>query len=431
MDRKIDHKLQVFLEEPGFMKLFALFKEKYRSLGRVGGSVSLKGFADDELEAIAGFYGISKAKLSQKGTVSLQAFEKELAKTSFSEYTLLDIMEKVLGEKIISKKEERRLEHEREEAFIQSLLEEIPGAHWWLQRLAEKSPDTRWIWSLYKQNDEDLYEKIIMAYRAFTYLPKQGEFERLPFFSERVSGNPHYFDSQRTAGKLLHHMLFVDQLRKGNNRMTMPKTVEELNDLLAEYGIFRDDLWNFVTCQQLLASTEEVHPVWKAACESRTVMNVPMKELMKVDKIWPIHGNTVWVVENSGVASMMMDALPKVPIVCTHGQVRMAGWRLLDLIVQSGATIFYSGDMDPEGLLIADRMKTRYKDKVILWKMEKQTYLNYLSEEDIADRLSKLDSIRNSELFELRDVLKEQKKACYQESFVNELKKSIENYTHK
>ncbi|WP_170006061.1 TIGR02679 family protein [Bacillus fonticola] len=418
----MNKKLYVFRNEPGFLKLFSLFKEKYRSLGRVGGAVSVNGFTDNELESIAGFLGQPKDKLLHKGSVSLLAFEKELPNTGFAEYNLLTLLEEVLQQSIFSKREGLEREQEQEEAFINSLKQAIPEASSWLLRIHSKTPDTRWIWSLYKQNKEELYEIVVTAYKAFLSLPEEGEFERLPFFSQRMTGNPHYFDNNGVAGKLLLHCMFVDQMLRGNDEATMPRSVEELNDLLAEYGILRDDLWNFVTCQRLLASSEDtIHPVWQASIHSQTVMNVPMKEMAKVDRVWPANGNKVWIVENSSVCSTIMDAVPNAPIVCTHGQLRMASWRLLELLVASNCTLYYSGDLDPEGIAIAEKLKKRHKDQVVFWRMDSQTYKTSLSNEDMTSRLSKLDSISSPEWNELICLMREVRKAGYQEAIVNSL----------
>lgn len=73
----------------------------------------------------------------------------------------------------------------------------------------------------------------------------------------------------------------------------------------------RDDLENFVTCRGLLASIGDIpHPVLQAAVHTNTVMNLPMKELTKVDRIWPAKGLRVWIVENSSVSSTIMEAVP-------------------------------------------------------------------------------------------------------------------------
>src|SRR5690606_20324056 len=123
-----------------------------------------------------------------KGAIALADFEKELASTSFSDYQLVPLIEAVLGEKILSKKEEIEREQAEENTFIDSLLREIPEVDWWLDWIQRKPVDSRWIWSQYRQNRTELAEKIIVVAKAFTALPGEGKFERLPFFSQRVTG---------------------------------------------------------------------------------------------------------------------------------------------------------------------------------------------------------------------------------------------------
>lgn len=418
----MNHETQIFKEEPGFLKLFQLFKEKYQSLGRIGGTVNLRTFNEVELESIAGFLGQSKESILKKGSIALLDFEQELSNTNLSGYTLFQLLEEVLGESIITKKEKLNQEQKQEEDFIHSLNQLIPTMAWWFQWIHSKSPDTRWIWSLYKQNKHDVYEKIIMVCKAFISLPTKGEFERLPLFSQRITGNPHDFDNHEVAGKLLIHCMYVDRVLHENMDGAMPKTAEELNELLAEYGIMRDDLWNFVTCRGLLASSQnKIHPVWQAAINCQTVMNIPMRELSKIDRVWPAKGNKVWIIENSSVCSTVMDAVGAAAIVCTHGQLRMASWHLLDLLVQSNCTLYYSGDLDPEGIIIAERLKRKYKDQVVLWRMDKEAYKASLSSEDISNRLSKLKSITSSDWKELIHVMKDIKMAGYQEAIVSKL----------
>lgn len=422
----MNRKIQVFKDEPGFLKLFSLFKEKYRSLGRIGGNVPLTSFRPSEIESIAGFLGVPMQTLVKKGKIPLLEFEKELANTGYSEYTLLTLMQEVLGETIQTKKEELEQELKEENVFLSALNDAIPEASHWLEWIRSKSPETRWIWSLYKEDKEDLYGKMVTVSRAFASLPKDGSYERLPFFSQRTTGNPHYFDPNGAGGKLLVHRMYVHQVMEGNHDLTMPKTVEDLNDLYAGYGIMRDDLWNFVTCQGLLASTKgEIHPVWEAATSSNTVMNVPMKELAKLDSIWPAAGRNVWILENSGVCSTIMDAAKGAPIVCTHGQLRAAAWTLLDKLAQSNCMFYYSGDIDPEGIIIAEKLKKRYPNQLVTWRMDLKAYESSLSNEDISDRLLKLDKVVSSEWTDVIHIMKEKKKAGYQEAIVMDLIEDI------
>lgn len=422
----MNNRLQVFRDEPGFLKLFGLFRDKFRSLGRVGGFVSLKGFKKAEVESIAGFLGLSAVELIDKGRVGLGQFERELAKTGFSDLTLVEILEVIFQEQLLSKKQEAELILRLENDFVNSLRLDIPEVCWWLEWISKRTTDTRWIWSLYRQDEHFLAEMIRKVYGAFLSLPIKGDFERLPFFSQRTTGNPHYFDISESGGRLLLHILTVNKKTFEDAEYLFPKSTEEINDLLAEYGLLRDDLWNFVTVQGMIAYYQgEIHPVWNAAVQTRTVLNVPMKELARLETIKPASGRMVWIVENSSVASTIMDAVPDASVVCTHGQLRAASWRLLDKLAEEECTLFYSGDMDPEGVQIADRLKKRYHEKLVLWRMDPLAYESSLSNEDITGRISKLDGVSPEEWKVVVMMMRERKKAGYQEALVDVLIEDI------
>lgn len=420
--------VQVFRNEPGFIKLFKLFKEKYRSLGRARGAVSILSFTEEEIESIAGFMGLPAYDLLEKGKVALSSFEKAMIKTPFANFSLIQLMEEVLGETILTKNEEHEFDREKTRDFFNTLQTDLPDGTWWWDWIKSKQPDTRWIWSLYKQNSDQLMEYLRNVFRAFLELPKDNSFERLPLFAQRTTGNPHYFDQDKTAGKLLIHCMYVDQLQNdaGMFEQGMPKSSEEVNELFAQYGLMKDDLWSFVTCSGLLAEDENgIHPVWQAAATTNTVLNIPIKELLKLIKIRPVKGNKVWVVENSGVCSTIIDEVKSAPIICTHGQFRSASWVILDLLAGSGYFIHYSGDLDPEGILMAQRLKNRHPKNVSLWRMDKESYELAISEEDISSRLAKIETINLTELEEVVSLMKAHKKAAYQEGFISLLIQDI------
>src|SRR5690606_27551254 len=88
-----------------------------------------------------------------------------------------------------------------------------------------------------------------------------------------------------------------------------PAQTELISDLLWQYHLLRDDIQNFVTQANLLAyDRNRLLPVWKAAADERSVLNVPMRELIKADKVIASEGSSkVFIVENSGVFSALLD----------------------------------------------------------------------------------------------------------------------------
>ena len=66
-------------------------------------------------------------KLLQKGSLALLDFEKELSHTGFSDYNLLQLLEEVLQESILTKKEEAEQKQSQEKTFIHTLKKCYPA----------------------------------------------------------------------------------------------------------------------------------------------------------------------------------------------------------------------------------------------------------------------------------------------------------------
>lgn len=205
-------------------------------------------------------------------------------------------------------------------------------------------------------------------------------------------------------------------------------SVEEVNELLQSYRLLREDVLNFVTCAGIMAETESGrHLVWAAACETNTALNIPLREVMPLTRAYPSIGNTVFVVENAGVFSTLLDT--NVPLISTNGQLNLATMWLLDLLVKEGVILYYSGDFDPEGLKMAQRFIERYGEAVRLWHYERDDYLASqptipLSEE----RLTKLQSVTIDALQPLKKEMMRLKKAGYQEALVEVLQREVCSY---
>jgi DNA topoisomerase IA len=60
---------------------------------------------------------------------------------------------------------------------------------------------------------------------------------------------------------------------------------------------------------------------------------------------------------------MLRKSENKVSLICTSGQLNLSYHIDLDKI-KDLEFIYYAGDFDPEGLLIADKIKLKYKEKV-------------------------------------------------------------------
>ena len=114
------------------------------------------------------------------------------------------------------------------------------------------------------------------------------------------------------------------------------------------------------------------------------------------------------------------DRKRQVGLICSSGQPNQAVWIVLDMLSNSGAMMYYAGDFDPEGLLIAQKMKERYKERLELWHYTLDDYEKSKSKITITDTsLKKLQHISNQELQEIVERLLESKTAGYQENLLS------------
>ncbi|KDN58725.1 TIGR02679 family protein [Exiguobacterium sp. AB2] len=411
----VDEAVHYFKASTGFSRLFEQFRKKYASLGKVGGSVSIQSFKHDELEAIARFFGEDVATIRLKKTVTLRAFEKKLQTTKFEGVTLLELLEAYFGEALVTKQEAlAQMEGQRAERFRELKLT-YPTLTFWFTYLEGRTADTHWINRMVETDKFDVSCEQLS--QAMERLPL--DYERLPVFGQRILGNPHAFDRTTDLGKLLIHALHIKRGQIG----APPSDTERVNDLLLEFKLLRDDITNFVTCANVTAEREGTeHPMWHGAAWMHSVLNVPMRELLNVDRVRPSRGHTVWIVENSGVFSSLLDDVPDAPLVCTHGQFKLAAYRLLDALVASGCQLKYAGDFDPEGLQMAARLKERYGDKLDYWCMDLESYVASEPSVELAEeRLVKLDRVTDVELQDVVEEMKRRGRAGYQEALVEKM----------
>lgn len=423
MEKMVREAVEFFKADSVYDKLFVEFKKKYESLGRIGGSVSLTTYSMEDIEILARFLGLRKDRLLEKGTMTLRQFEKQLNRYRFEGLSLKSLLEAYFDKPLISKKERAKYRHIKKQEYFKDTINKYPYINEWLNYIELKPSDSRWIHRIIDKSYEtfDQYAKILN--QVVKYAP--GEPIRLPVFAQQITRNPHGFDRNQVLGKLLVHLFAVDKASSVNEQVKVPTASEEITELLFEYNVLRDDITNYVTIANILADTKDQKArVWEAAYESNSVLNIPIRELIDVQKLFPASDiNEVWIVENSGVFSSLLDKVSRVPLICTHGQFTLAVWRCLDLLVSQNCTLYYSGDFDPEGIGMANRLLKRYPEHVQLWQMDVESYENSLSEEEkiSTTRLNQLSRINHPALKEVKKQILKIKVPGYQEALLDEM----------
>lgn len=420
---KLQKEALEYFRQPVFQRIFEGFKEKYASFGSVGGKVVLTSLSEEEKDVLEGFLQRDCHHQSSI-TISAKKMEKALQNTKFAALSLEELLHEYFPEGLSSKKEIKEQQEQREQGLFESIEKQFAGTKaglWFHEIITTKNAVYPLLLSDTRKNPLWVRDNIPKLLEAVNDLPKwQRQWKRLPVFASELSGNPHYFDEgERMFRYLLYGICYVCGKHYPKEQDAQTRT-----ELLYDAGILRDDLWNFVTCMGVRGyqKSGEVHPGIEGFFRQGEMIQLNMWHLGQLKSLEPV-GKRVYVVENPAIFQKLAEDIKgKAAIVCGNGQIRLAVLVLLDMLADSGAELWYAGDFDPEGLLIAQKLKKRFGAKVQFWHYDREDYEMAKSEERISEkRLKKLDSLEDAVLKEMGSWIKESGRAGYQENLGEEV----------
>ena len=428
-DRMKDEKLQrciaYFKERPIYRKLFEKVREKYAILGHLGGTVVLTGLTDEDRRQLGGFFQKDFAE-KKTITISYTAMEKALENSRFAGLKWEEILKGYLGEELIAKKEQKLAWQEARQRYFMEILTEFPanpGSMWLEETLQTQGEGYLLLIKQYKETPEQLRESLRHFLEAVPQLPlfkashEQMKMELLPVFAAVTTGDPHFFDAGMPGEQLLVAFL---KSRISNSMGKTAFRAEEKAELFYEAGLLKDDLSNHTLVYGIHAWTKDGKPhegIGGFVSQKEPVI-LTLLTLGSLAGVSTQEEKSVYIVENPAVFSTLVRAWPDAAIICGNGQVRLATLVLLDLFEEE-TPFFYAGDFDPEGLVIAQRLKERYGERLHLWNYQRKYYEECCSDVAISEKsLKKLEKIHVPELQEIREALQQEKKAAYQEAML-------------
>ena len=212
----------------------------------------------------------------------------------------------------------------------------------------------------------------------------------------------------------------------------------ERNAILMQAGLYRDSISNFCMLAHINAWIDEErhHPGWQGFYDHYEIWNVNMQNLQHITKLDTVSCKHVFVIENPSVFQLLVEHVQKtqqhtIGLICTNGQLNFCGYQLLDMVHEANMIMYYCGDMDPEGLLIADKLKQRYQTNFILWHYQMSDYEQAKSDK-YADRkrLSMIDKLQAEQLQRIGKQLWKQP-IGYQENIIKLYLQDIEQFLSK
>ena len=414
-----------------YKKIFLEVYSKYKKYGKITGSFTLKAATTEERQILFNF----DSKVLTEGKAKIKCSTvRDLFNRKLKEYSFEELLVKVVGKELKTNKEVKDEEKEQEEKFYNDILkasDDGVGKQWFIEILDKKKYGYNIIVRKYKseiRNLKELKRKIILIINSLNKLPYlNNEYENIAVFSAVNTKDSHFFDSDKFTGRLfIKAISFI--LNKDD-----PKDINEINELYYEVGILKDEISNHTTIYGLNAfnmDSSEVKAVnsfnlWKEP------LQISISNLLKIDYFEAIN-NTVFIFENPAVFHKILKVNgDNISLICTSGQLNLSSYILLNKI-RNLKNIYYAGDFDPEGLMIAYKIKKRYKDKVKFLNYTRESYINTMSNNIIEEKsMSQLNKINCSELDEVINELRINKRAAYQELLIDEyldLIKKVINY---
>ncbi|MGB4438349.1 MAG: TIGR02679 domain-containing protein [Sedimentibacter sp.] len=411
-----------FKSNKAYKRIFSKVKEKYISIGTFGGTIKLDNITDEEKSALINLLG-QKVYLNKSNIIKVNDLAESFRDTKFEDVDFYDFLCLYFGEQIRIKRDLKEDDRIKREIFFEKLKnctdENI--YNFVVDIFSSKSSGSYNLISGKFNNDgvgDILLEELIYLNRIISKTEGESKI-RLAILASETTNNPHALDETTFLNKILTYYLCKKSGAK------IPANAEEKNALLYENNILKDDLSNNTLVAGVYAYSYDGnilngHEGWNSLSDRYEPFAMSLVNLNKLHILKPLNKKVI-ILENPTVFMKYYELLSKentkFTLICSNGQINLSTLMILDMLSKNDCKFYYSGDFDPEGLLIADKLLERYKDKIEPLFYNADNYYSALSNETVSDkRLKQLDKIKDARLKVIAECIRKEKRTAYQES---------------
>lgn len=394
----------------GLNRLFIKLKEKYISLGRYNGVVTLDKITKEESIDIGNLLGY-RINEGETIKISYKEITKKILETKYRQFNWEELLNSYFNEKIINKKEKIELDDINEFKFFQEIIDNNKNNKY-IDKLKNIINEKTDIYRLLKQRYNKDKEKLEVDLNNILLLLDNIPKEPTPLAVFAVTtGNPHYLDLNTIECNLF--LKFLSYIKKEE----YPKENEDKINLLSEINVYTDPISNYVITYKLKGND-----ILEKLSNDREILNLNLLNIINLKKI-DTTSKKVYIFENPAMLNSLHEL--DVPIVITSGIPNLSLYKILEKLENNGNQLYYNGDFDPEGLLIANKLKRKFP-KLKLFCYQVEDYNNSKSNKKISEsRLKKLNLILEEELQIVKELLLKNKLSAYQEKNINQVRKYI------
>ena len=384
-----------FKDKKGYDRFITKIYEKYQSISRFSGTIKLNCLNDEEAYALSRLFG-ENYNSGDDVKISIKQFLKIMDKSKFKDFDITTFITEYLNVSLLTNKELKSNLIIAEDNFYQELIKD----NLMLKKIINK--DNLLIHQRYIKNKQKLKNDLINIINLLNHLPK--EKTMISLYAATYTKDPHYLDlDSKTSNLFISCLSILDNI-------DFPNTREDKIKLLYKHNIEMDNLSNYVLTYNLLSSRKWINDL------SKETLILNIQNILNTNS-FDSKLKKVFIFENPSILTKILYSDIDISVIISGGFPNNAVYLLIDKLIENGNKIYYNGDFDPEGLIIANKLKNKYQDKLELFCYDKIDYDNCKSNKIISNkRLNKMAQINDSKLIIIKDQLLKNKLAAFQEN---------------
>ncbi len=384
-----------FKDKKGYDRFITKIYEKYQSISRFSGTIKLNCLNDEEAYALSRLFG-ENYNSGDDVKISIKQFLKIMDKSKFKDFDITTFITEYLNVSLLTNKELKSNLIIAEDNFYQELIKD----NLMLKKIINK--DNLLIHQRYVKNKQKLKNDLINIINLLNHLPK--EKTMISLYAATYTKDPHYLDlDSKTSNLFISCLSILDNI-------DFPNTREDKIKLLYKHNIEMDNLSNYVLTYNLLSSRKWINDL------SKETLILNIQNILNTNS-FDSKLKKVFIFENPSILTKILYSDIDISVIISGGFPNNAVYLLIDKLIENGNKIYYNGDFDPEGLIIANKLKNKYQNNLELFCYDEIDYKNCKSNKIISNkRLNKMDKIDDSKLIIIKDQLLKNKLAAFQEN---------------
>lgn len=409
-----------FKEQKGYDRLINKLYKKYKSLSKFSGSIKLEKLSKEEADALSRFFGVA---YQENDTISIpiKKFISIMENSKYDDFNIYSLVEEYLNISLVTNKETKEKLSKEEDDYYQNIIKDgkTIGQKWLQDVTVCKKSSSKLLHQRYIKNKVALNRELENIIKLINNLPATKTL--LPIYASTYTRDPHYLDLDNN-----HSIIFFYALSYLDNS-SYPMTREDKIKLLSKYNIEIDSISNFTITYNLLSNKDYMN----AFSENNEPLILNIQNIISTD-YFNAKSKKLFILENPSILTEIVSKNIDASIIIADGFPNTSVHLLIEKLIKTNNKLYYNGDFDPEGLLIAQRLKEKYQDNLTLFCYNYDDYNSCISKKQISEsRLKKLDKVNIQTLHQVKELLLQTKSSAYQENnkerIIAYIKKELNN----